>query len=191
MSSQSSLCVFIILCDFSDRMKCHCYIYIYISFCPSVPPLCVLQPSRARLGSSWRCRLRSVPSVQQEATPSAAVSASTNGIPCLLDSVAWQPLWKTVPTEMTGSPATGLWVGCKKNWKPDRKCKMNLTFFFALKFFLGASRKLSGVQPGWVHSLSHLCCPSEKTGLCQLWVPASRQQPAVWILCEFKTCVRF
>lgn len=69
------------------------------------------QPSLARQGSFWRCRLRSVPSAQQEATRSAVASASTSGIPCLLDLVAWQPPWKTAPVRTTGSPATGL--SCK------------------------------------------------------------------------------
>lgn len=157
--------------------------FFSLSLCTS--SLCVLQPSPARLGSSWRCLLRSVPSVQREATPLAVASASTNGIPCLLDSVAWQPCWRTVPTEMRGSPATGLWVGRRKTWKLDGEWKINETSV-ASQFFLGASRKLSGVQPRWVHGLSHLRRPSEETGLCQLWVPVSRQQPAVWVLCELE-----
>lgn len=75
--------------------------------------------SHAKLVSSLRCRLRSVPSVQPEATHSAAGSVSTNGIPCLLDSVAWQPPWKTVPVKMTGLPATVL-HGCLREttWSP-------------------------------------------------------------------------
>lgn len=103
----------------SDLHGCSSFIYtvqFYILTCvplPSAPPprcaspLRVLQPSPARPGSSWRCRLRSAPRAQREATPSAAASALTNGIPCLLDSVAWQPHWSTTPTETRGSPATG------------------------------------------------------------------------------------
>lgn len=76
-----------------------------------------LQPSHARLGSSWRCLLRSAPSAPLEATLLAVASASTSGTPCLLASVAWQPSWKTVPTEMTGSPVTGAWMRWRENWK--------------------------------------------------------------------------
>lgn len=88
-------------------------------FFPPIP-LC-LQPSRATPGSSWRCRLRSAPSARRGATPSAAASASTNGIPCLLDLVAWQPRWKTAPAETTGSPATGVRAELHKNPKQNQK----------------------------------------------------------------------
>lgn len=87
---------------------------VCLSVCPS---LCLPQPFRVKPGSSWRCQRRSVPSVQQEVIPSAAASASTNGIPCLLDSVAWRPRWKTAPTEMTSSPATGLREAWERKWK--------------------------------------------------------------------------
>lgn len=73
----------------------------------------VLQRSPVRPGSSWRCRLSSVPSARRGATPSAAASALTSGIPCPLDSVAWQPRWKAAPAETAGSAATGLRAGMR------------------------------------------------------------------------------
>lgn len=188
-----SVCDILLCVCFCSRLKRRMGYYLFSVIFLFFTSLCtfsfrVLQLSRVRLGSFWRWRLRSVPSVQQEAIPSAAASASTNGIPCLLDSVAWQPRWKTIPVEMTDSAATGVWVGCKTNWKMD--CA-KLIFFCSLQLFLGASGKLFGVQQRWMHSLSHLCCPSEETRLCQFWVPVSRQQPAVWILCEFQTFIIF
>lgn len=62
--------------------------------------------------------------------------------------------------------------------------KINLASF-SLQFVLGASRKLPGVQQGRVHGLSHLRRPPEEAGLRQLWVPVSRQEPAVRVLREF------
>lgn len=119
--------VWLLQTEWKEGLEASYSIFVSPSLCASSPR--VLQPSRVRLGSSWRCRLRSVPSVQREATPSAAASASTNGIPCPPDSVAWQPRWKTVPTETTGSPATGLWGASKKKWKPDSECKINVDMF--------------------------------------------------------------
>lgn len=89
----------------------------------------VLQRSPVRPGSSWRCRLSSAPSARRGATPSAAASALTNGIPCLLDSVAWQPRWRATPTETAGSAATGLRGGCGEGQKLGF-CE-NLTTIFA------------------------------------------------------------
>lgn len=108
-AASSSVCKFSLCVLFLQKNAKESQETTYSIFSPFFPPipLC-LQPSRATPGSSWRCRLRSAPSVRRGATPSAAASASTNGIPCPLDSVAWQPRWKTAPAEMTGSPATGV-----------------------------------------------------------------------------------
>lgn len=147
--------------------------------------LCVLQLSRAMPGSSWKCRPRSAHSVRPEAIPWAAGSASTNGIPCLLGLVAWRAHWKTVPMETTSSPVTGLSAGsteiCICFWNSEL-----ISPCYSSQLLLGASRKLHGVQQGWVHGVSHLRSPPEEAGLCQLRVPVSRQQSAVWVLCEFQ-----
>lgn len=129
----------------------------------------VLQRSPVRPGNSWRCRLSSVPSARRGATPSAAASALTNGIPCLLDSAAWQPRWKAAPMETAGSAATGLRVGCEEGRKPGVFKKPSRCFLSsALQFVLAASGKLPHVQPRRMHRLPHLRHPPEETRLCQL-----------------------
>lgn len=138
-------------------------------YCGVCLRLRVLQRSPARPASSWRCRLSSAPSAPRGATPSAAASASTNGIPCLLDSVAWQPRWKAAPTETAGSAATGLRGGCEEGRNPGgfknpSRCFLSLD----LQLSLAAAGKLPDVQPRRMHRLPHLRRPSEEARLHQL-----------------------
>lgn len=129
----------------------------------------MLQRSPARPGSSWRCRLSSVPSARRGATPSAAASALTSGIPCLLGSVAWQPRWKAAPTETAGSAATGLRVGCEDKRKLGFKITKQKNLYAV---FLGGSSS-------WVPQGSYLMSNRDECTVSLIYAVHLKKQGSV------------
>ena len=53
-----------------------------------------------------------------------------------------------------------------------------------LQLFLGCPGQLSGVQQGWVHSVSDLRRAPEEARLGHLWVPVRGQEHLLRVLCE-------